>query len=233
VAPLFNHYTPLPQGPLKADILSLARANGVPAGNVWRFDASRQSNRISANVSGFLGTTRISLNDNLLKQGTHDEVLAVMGHEIGHYTMGHTTRLLLLMGLVAIAGFGFMAWGYSWSAARFGDAWQVRGIADIAGLPLLTAWGMTFLFLATPVTNTIVRTAEQQADIFGVNAVRKPDAFANVVLKLSAYRKLDPAPWEEALFYDHPSGRTRIHSMMVWKKEHIGDADIRDTANLP
>ena len=82
-------------------------------------------------------------------------------------------------------------------------------------------------------TNTITRTTEQQADIFGVNAVRKPDAFATVVLKLSSYRKLDPGKWEETIFYDHPSGHTRIQTMMTWKKEHIGDPDIRDTANLP
>ena len=232
VAPLFNHYSPLPDGKLKSDIQSLARANGVPADNVWLVDASRQSKRISANVSGFLGTTRISLNDNLLNQGTHDEVMAVMGHELGHYVLGHTTRLLL-MGLVAIAGFAFMAWGFGWSTAWFGGAWQVREVTDVAGLPLLAAWGMIFLFLATPVTNTIVRTTEQQADIFGVNAVRKPDAFASVTLKLSTYRKLDPGPWEEAIFYDHPSGRTRIHTMMAWKKEHIGDLDVRETADLP
>ena len=98
IAPLYNHYSPLPDGPLKAQILSLARANDVPAGNVWLVDASRQSNRVSANVSGFLGTARISLNDNLLKQGTPDEVLAVMGHEMGHYVMGHVTRDILMFG---------------------------------------------------------------------------------------------------------------------------------------
>ncbi|HXL71312.1 MAG TPA: M48 family metalloprotease, partial [Rhizomicrobium sp.] len=83
IAPLFNHYSPLPDSPLKAQILSLARANDIPADNVWLVDASRQSSRISANVSGFLGTTRISLNDNLLHQGSQDEVLAVLGHEMG------------------------------------------------------------------------------------------------------------------------------------------------------
>ena len=116
IAPLFNHYSPLPDSPLKAQILSLARANDIPADNVWLVDASRQSNRISANVSGFLGTTRISLNDNLLKQGTPDEVLAVLGHEMGHYVMGHTTRgILLLLGLVIVAGFRFRRIGVSGS----------------------------------------------------------------------------------------------------------------------
>ena len=67
--------------------------------------------------------------------------------------------------------------------------------------------------------------------VFGVNAVRKPDAFATMVLKLSSYRKLDPGPLEEMIFYDHPSGRTRIAAMMRWKKEHVGDPDIRDSVS--
>jgi STE24 endopeptidase len=90
-----------------------------------------------------------------------------------------------------------------------------------------------FLVVMTPVTNGITRTMEHQADIFGLNAIRKPDAFSTAMLKLSTYRKLEPGKWEEAIFYDHPSGRTRIHDAMAWKKEHIRDVDIRDTVNLP
>jgi STE24 endopeptidase len=231
IAPLFNHYTPLPDGALKNQILSLARANDIPAGNVWVMDASRQSNRISANVSGFLGTTRITLNDNLLKQGTPDEVLAVLGHEMGHYVMGHTLRALLLSGLLIVAAFTFLHWGFRFAVARFGNAWRVHAIEDVAGLPLLTALASLFFLIATPLTNGIVRTAEHQADIFGLDAVRKPDAFATAMLKLSTYRKLEPGKWEEIVFFDHPSGRTRVMDAMVWKKEHIRDVDIRDTVS--
>jgi STE24 endopeptidase len=233
IAPLFNHYSPLPDSPLKASILSLARANDVPVDNVYLVDASRQSNRVSANVSGFLGTARISLNDNLLKQGTPDEVLAVMGHEMGHYVMGHVTRELLLQSLVILAGFVFLHWGFWFACEVFGGQWQVRQVSEVAGLPLLAALGSLFLFLATPATNSISWVTEYQADIFGLNAVRKPDAFASVMLKLSTYRKLEPGGLEESVFYDHPSGRTRIAAAMRWKKEHIADPDIRDTANLP
>ena len=233
IAPLFNQYTPLPDGALKTRILSLARANDVPAQSVWVMDASKQSNRISANVSGFLGTTRISLTDNLLKQDSADEVLAVMGHEIGHYAMGHTLRLLLLTGLVTIVGFAFVNWGFLIACEIFGGQWQVRKVSDVAGLPLLAALSAIFFFLATPLTNSISRTTEFQADLFGLNAVRKPDAFASVMLKLSTYRKLEPGHWEEVIFFTHPSGRTRIQTAMRWKKEHIADADIRGTAKLP
>lgn len=231
IAPLFNHYAPLPEGSLKSQILSLARANDIPAGNVWVMDASRQTNRISANVSGFLGTTRITLNDNLLKQGTPDEVLAVIGHEMGHYVMGHTLRGLLLSGLLTILAFAFIRWGFLFAVDLFGGQWQVRRVEDIAGLPLLVALGSLFFFLVTPLSNSMVRTAEHQADIFGLDAVRKPDAFATAMLKLSTYRKLEPGKWEEIVFYDHPSGRTRVMDAMVWKKEHIRDADIRDTVS--
>jgi STE24 endopeptidase len=233
IAPLYNHYSPLPASPLKLQILSLARANDVPVDNVWLVDASRQSNRVSANVSGFLGTARISLNDNLLKQGTPDEVLAVLGHEMGHYVMDHVTRELLLEGLVILVGFGFVNWLFAVACDLFGGQWQVRKVSDIAGLPLLAALGTIYLFLATPVTNSISRTTEYQADIFGLDAVRKPDAFATVMLKLSSYRKLEPGKWEEFIFYDHPSGSTRIQAAMRWKKEHIGDPDLRDTAQQP
>ena len=229
IAPLYNNYAPLPDSPLKQEILSLARANGVPADDIWLVDESRQSTRISANVSGFLGTTRVSLNDNLLKQGTPDEVLAVLGHEMGHYVMAHTLRLILLEGLVTIVGFAAVAFAFGFSTGLFGGNWQVRQPGDVAGLPLLVALMSIFLFLAAPVTNSISRSTEQEADVFGVNAVRKPDGFANVVLKLATYRKLDPGGLEEVLFYDHPSGRTRIATMMRWKKEHVRDLDIRDT----
>jgi STE24 endopeptidase len=218
---------------LKKEILSLARANDIPADNVWTFDASRQSNRISANVSGFLGTTRISLNDNLLHQGSHDEILAVLGHEMGHYVMGHVTRGLLLMSLVFLAAFAFVNCGFRIATDLFGGQWQVRRPDDIAGLPLLAALGSLFFFFATPVTNSITRTMEHQADIFGVNAVRKPDAFATVALKLSTYRKLEPGRWEEIIFFDHPSGRSRIRTMMDWKAAHIGDVDMRGTEDIP
>jgi STE24 endopeptidase len=234
IAPVFNKYTPLADGPLKAKILSIARSEGIPADNVYEFDASRQSKRISANVSGFLGTTRISLNDNLLKRSKNQrEIIAVLGHEMGHYVLDHTVRLLLMEGLVFFVGFAFVAWGYGGLTGIFGGNWDVRTIEDPAGLPVLMALMTFFFLLATPVQNTISRTTEAQADIFGVNAVREPDAFAEATLQLSEYRKLDPSPLEEVIFYDHPSGRSRIHMMMQWKAEHLNDWDIKNGPKSP
>ena len=75
----------------------------------------------------------------------------------------------------------------------------------------------------TPVVNTIIRTAEQEADIFGLNASRQPDGFAMAAVQLSEYRKLEPGPVERFVFYDHPSGYDRVHAAMQWKAEHLAD----------
>jgi len=227
IAPLFNHYRPLPESSIKHDILSMAHANGIPATNIYEFDASRQSNRISANVSGFLGTTRISMTDNLMTKGTPSEIKAILGHEMGHYVLNHQALLVTWIGLLWLVGFAFVNWFFGVLVRAFGERWDVRSIDDPAGLPVLVAAATLFLFLATPVENTIVRTVETQADMFGLNAARQPGGFATAALKLSTYRKLDPSPLEEFVFYDHPSGRTRIHTAMRWKAEHLNDPDIK------
>jgi STE24 endopeptidase len=227
IAPLFNTYKSLPESTLRENILSVARANQIPADDVYLFDASRQSKRISANVSGFLGTTRISLNDNLLNRSSERETLAVMGHEMGHYVLDHSVRLLIFLALIVLVGFWFANWAFGALTSLFGGVWNVRDIEDPAGLPVLAAIAAVYLFLTVPIQNTMIRSTEAQADIFGLNAVRQPDGFATATLKLSEYRKLDPSPWEEFVFYDHPSGRSRITMAMQWKAEHMNDPDIK------
>jgi len=227
ISPIFNDYYPLKEGSVKAEILSLARSNGIPVDNVYEFNASRQSKRISANVSGAFGTTRISMTDNLLNRSSPREVYAVLGHEMGHYVLSHNAIGITWFGIVFLMAFAFVNWGYRWLAALFGGNWDVRDIADPAGLPVAIALFTFFLLIATPVTNTITRTLEAQADIFGLNTARQPDGFALATLKLSEYRKLDPSPLEEFVFYDHPSGRSRIFMSMRWKAQHLNDPDIK------
>ncbi len=220
IAPLFNTYTPLPEGPVREQILSMARANGIPAQNVYYFDASKQSKRISANVSGLFGTTRISLNDNLLNRTSPAEIRAVMAHEMGHYVLNHSLKHTIAFSLLMLGGFMFLRWSWDWTATRYGTRFGVRGIDDPAGLPLLVALFSVFFFLATPVSNLIIRTAEVEADYYGLNASREPDGFAEAIFKLAEYRKLEPGALEEAIFYHHPSGYQRILTAMRWKAEH-------------
>lgn len=221
IAPLFNKYTELQEPALRESILSLARANGIPADHVYVFDASKQSTRVSANVSGVLGTMRISLNDNLLRRASPAGVEAVMGHEMGHYVLNHIYESIVFFILVFVAGFAFLRWAFGKAVARWGERWGVRGIADVAGLPLLAAIFSIYFFVLTPFLNTYIRTNEAEADIFGLNSAREPDAFAEVALMLGEYRKLAPGPVEEWIFFDHPSGRNRILMSMQWKAEQM------------
>jgi len=233
IFPLFNKFTKLEDPRIKEPILSMARANGIPATEVYEFDASRQSNRVSANVSGLAGTTRVSLNDNLLKRCTLPEIQATMGHEMGHYVLNHQFKGLVLNGILVVIAFAFLNWGIAASLARWGEHWGVRGITDVAVLPLAVLLLTGFLFVLTPLSNTITRTMEYEADIFGLNASQQPDGEAEIDLKLGEYRKLDPGPLEEVVFYDHPSGRTRITAAMRWKAEHLPTSSLGRVSTNP
>ncbi len=232
VEPLFNTYKPLTDPSIRDPILAMARANQIPVTQVFEVDASRQTRRVSANVAGLLGTTRIALNDNLLKQCTMPEIRAVMAHEMGHYILNHGAKLTIYFGVVALFGFGVARFFFDWALRIWGERWDVRGIADPAGLPLLILIFLTFAFLMTPVLKSIVRTTEREADQFGINTSREPDGEAKVALKLGAYRKLDPSSVEEFIFFDHPSGRARIQMAMDWKAAHLpaGNLDTPEPA---
>src|SRR5947207_1411231 len=232
IEPLFNTYKPLTDPKIRDPILAMARANEIPVKQVFDVDASRQTTRVSANVSGLLGTTRVALNDNLLKQCTLPEIRAVMAHEMGHYVLNHGVKLLTYFGILILVGFALTRILFDAAVTRWGRKWRVRGVADPAGLPLLALIFSTLLFFATPVLNTIVRITEREADAFGINTSREPDGMAKVALKLGAYRKLDPTPLEEFIFFDHPSGRARIRMAMDWKAARLpaGNLDAAEPA---
>jgi STE24 endopeptidase len=226
IAPLFNAYTPMPEGPVKQAVLSMARANGVPADNVYVVDQSRQTNRISANVQGLGPTVRISLNDNLLRKGTPAEIRSVMGHELGHYVLNHVWKAVAFYALIILALFGLLNGLMPGMIARWGARWGITRADDPVTVPI-GGIIVTLAFLAlTPITNSLTRVQEHEADVFGLNTARAPDGFARIAMKLSTYRKLEPGRWEEIIFYTHPSGRTRVETSMRWKAEHLGQPGI-------
>jgi Zn-dependent protease with chaperone function len=233
IEPLFNTYKPLTDPQIRDPILAMARANEIPAEQVFEVDASRQTTRVSANVAGFLGTTRIALNDNLLKQCTLPEIREVMAHEMGHYVLNHGAKLLTYFGIFILIGFALTRNLFDAAVRRCGVEWGVRSIADPAGLPLLVLILSTFVFVLTPFLNTIVRVTEREADAFGINTSREPDGMAKAALKLGAYRKLDPMPLEEFIFFDHPSGRARIRMAMDWKAAHLPAGESASIESVP
>lgn len=216
--PMFNTYKPVEDGPLKQSLLRMAQATGVPAHDVLVFDASRQTTKVSANVSGLFGSAAIRLNDNLLRRTTDAEVRAVTGHEMGHYVLNHIPKMLMMLGMVLLVGFLVAKVVMNASLRRTSAASGVEDVADIAGLPLLIAIFSIFFALATPITNTMIRVQEAEADQFGLALSREPLAFAEGQLRLVEYRKADPGRLEEFWFYSHPSTRSRIFAAMRWRE---------------
>lgn len=224
IAPLFNDYKPLPEGPVREAVLSLARANEIPTDHLEWFDASKQTTRISANVSGLGGVARINLNDNLLDKTSLPEIRAVLGHEMGHYVLNHPFKLAVYFGLLYGVAFVVVHFAVDRALARWGHALGVRDRPDPAGLPLIVAIFSLVWCVLSPFTHTVVRSMEAEADAFGLNAAREPEGFAMAAMRLSTYRKLKPGPTEEFIFYDHPSGYDRVRRAMLWLKENQGEA---------
>jgi STE24 endopeptidase len=226
ISPLFNTYTSLPKGELRDSLLSMARASQIPADDIYVFDASKQTTRISANVSGMMGTTRISLNDNLLKRTSPEEIRAVMGHEMGHYVLNHSLRLVIYISLLLTFGLLFVHFTFDALLTRYGTRWGVSDRGDPAGLPLALALLTVFMTLMTPLNNSITRQAEAEADAFGLAVAGEPHGFATAAMRLSTYRKIHPGDLEEIIFYDHPSGYARVYRSMAWLKENQQDSRV-------
>jgi len=221
IVPIFNKVTRLDDPKIVDPILRLARSNGIPAKDVYTMDASRQTTRMSANVSGFASTMRITLNDNLLRRASTEEIQSVMGHEMGHYVLNHIYKGIMFFFIVTVLAFAYLRWGLDWTLQRWGEKWQIRGVGDTAVLPLVVLLVAIFGFALTPVMNTFTRTQEYEADMYGLNTSRQPDGLAQGAIHLGEYRKMNPGSVEEWIFFDHPSGRNRIYASMRWKAENL------------
>ena len=214
IEPIFNEYEPIPEGEVRDGVLALAAEAGVPETRVFMYDGSRQSNNFTANVSGVGGSARIAISDVALDEAPLDEVLAVTGHEIGHYTSGHIWRMLAVLSIMAMLIFFLMDRTYGWFARRFGSEAE---LSDPRGVPVfLFVFGL-FFSLAEPVFNTLIRTGEIEADIYSLENVGLPDALSAALVKTAEYRYPLAGPVEEAIFYTHPTVENRVRTAMEWK----------------
>jgi STE24 endopeptidase len=214
LAPLFNKFTSLPAGPLKTRLLELAHSQGIPATDVFEVDASRQSGHTNAYVAGLLGTERIVIYDTLLQRDTPDEVVAILGHEMGHYVLHHLRKGLALASLGILVVCGLVRFLYP-KLTRM-------EISDPAGLPLVVLIVSTCSFLSTPVGDGYSRRLEHEADAFGLDVVRDPDAAESAFRKFNAIdlSEYDPPRLIEFWYYTHPSLRHRIEFCEEWRRRH-------------
>ncbi|MFN3558811.1 MAG: M48 family metallopeptidase [Brevundimonas sp.] len=221
IEPLFNTYTPAPNGPVRDAVVALAHKTGTPDDKIYIYDGSKQSDRYTANVSGLFGSARVAMSDVMFAKGADiAEVRGVVGHEMGHYVHMHTLWMTgVLIVLMAI---------FFWLVDRLfepvkrllGGGARIGSVADPAGLPVLAAIAAVLGLLATPAFSTLTRTIEADADQFSLVQANEPDGLAKALIKTAEYRAPSPSAVEEFIFYDHPSVESRVRRAMEWKAAH-------------
>ncbi|MFM7350011.1 MAG: M48 family metalloprotease [Erythrobacter sp.] len=217
IEPLFNDYKPVPPGEVRTALEKIADDVDIPHDRIFMYDGSRQSDRFTANVSGLGPSARIAIADVALKNASLDEVRAVTGHEAGHYKLGHVWRYVVVFPLLAMAFFFLLDRLFSPTARLLGSDARLD---DPRGLPVFAVVGSVLGLLVTPLTNTLTRVGETEADIYSLRTVNEPDALATALVKTAEYRYPRPSPLQEMLFYTHPSVEKRALMAMEWKRAH-------------
>jgi STE24 endopeptidase len=220
IEPIFNKYTPAPAGPVRDQVVAMAKANGIPADKIFVYNGSKQSNAYTANVSGLFGSARVAMSDTMFKQGADlAEVRGVVGHEMGHYAHYHSLWIAGVMSVLAVIAFFLVDRLFAPVSALMG-ADTVRGLADPAGLPILAVILGVLGLLGQPATNSLIRIAESDADQYSLVHFNEPDGLSKALVKTIEYRAATPGRVEEILFYDHPAVGRRIRHAMDWKATH-------------
>ena len=223
--PVFNKFEPLKNQRLKQELLTLASRAGIEGGNVYQVDKSKQTKTMNAYVNGIGPTKRIVMWDTLLAKMTDDEVLAVMGHEMGHYVMWHMWK--------GLAFFIALAFGVYWigqrihdrGIARWGAKWGITGPGDPASVPWLLLILSVISFLLSPIGSGFSRHLEHNADIFSLELTHLNEPMARAFVKLSEDSKSDPDPnaFIEFWRYSHPPIKKRIDFALSYKPWEKGE----------
>jgi len=219
IEPLTSSFTPLPDGPLKHEILMMAREASVPASDIFTDDASHTSRRLNGHVSGLFGSVRVVIDDTALGSSP-PAVEALAAHEMGHYRMGHPLKMVAVASVVATIGFALIALVAPAVQTRYGRFWRGVNLRDSSAIAiywlLFVAWG----FMSDPLTNAYARVQESQADAFSLNLARQPVGLAEFTLQDADIARLQPTLLDVVLFYDHPSDASRIEHAMRWRANH-------------
>jgi STE24 endopeptidase len=203
--PLFNRFTALPEGSLRADVLALAERAGVRVGEVYDVDASRRTTAANAYVTGLGPTKRVVLFDTLVRDFTEAEVRLVIAHELGHQRFRDVTRALVFLGVVA--PFGTLA------VARLGERLTPAG--EERGAALVPATALAAALLAPALTiasNRLSRAVEVRADRFAVELTGDAPSLVDFHRRIAVQNVADPDPprWVRILMGTHPTTMERI-----------------------
>jgi Zn-dependent protease with chaperone function len=210
--PLFNTQRPLADRALEADIRALAERAGMGDATILEVDKSRDTKAVNAYVNGWLGTRRVVLWDTLLAKLDREEVLSVVGHEMGHYVLGHVAQGIAFSSLLVLAGLWLTDRLGRWVIGRFGGRLKLGSFCQLEALPVLLSAGVVVSLVLTPIGFAFSRHMEHEADRFGLELTRLNGPAASAFVKLYETNKGVPRP---ALLYrifraTHPSVADRV-----------------------
>jgi STE24 endopeptidase len=215
ILPLFFKIKPLADKDLYARLTSLAFKCDTAVKGVYEMDMSKKTVKANAALAGLGKTRRIILGDTLLKEFTHDEIEAVLAHELGHHKKGHIMKLLVFGAAANFLGF------YIVSLVFNSLSWHLnlRGIYDLAGFPFLLLIFFFFALIMMPVQNGLNRAFEREADRFALEITGNPDAFISMMGKLGDQNLADREPNRliEIFLYAHPPIGKRLKAAEEFK----------------
>lgn len=215
IDPLFNQFTPLPPSPLRTQIHRLAARAGIPNAPILVADKSKQTDTTNAYVTGIGSSARIVLWDTLLKgknKMPDDQILAIVGHEMGHYVLKHLYLGFAESVLGLLIALPLLQWVVQWLVRRFGPRWRLTGLTDHAAVPVFLLVFHLMSFLADPLTNALSRQIEHAADAYGLAVTQNRVAMAQAFVSLSEQNLDDPypSPFIKFWLYTHPPLGERI-----------------------
>lgn len=224
IAPLYNDFGPMKDPALEEKILALASRAGIDGANVFEVEKSEDTKAVNAYVTGFMGSKRIVLWDTAIEKLAEDELLFVMGHEMGHYVLNHVARFIVLAFFTAFAALYLIHRLSGALLRRFGDRWGVHELSDIASLPLILFMTTAFTLVVMPVLFGITRYHEREADRFGIELTRLNRPAATGFVTLQKENLANPNPgWFFMLWRSsHPSIAQRIEFFNTYRPWETG-----------
>jgi Zn-dependent protease with chaperone function len=230
--PMFHKFRPLQQTnpQLVESIVTLTNRAGVPIprDRMFLMEASEKTNQINAYVTGIGASKRVVVWDNTIKKMTPDEVLFVVGHEMGHYALGHVVKGISFALAVILVGLYLACGALQWALRQWGEQWSVRGQEDWAALAVLLLISSVFGFFAEPIGNGFSRTQEHAADVYGLEVTHGilPDSQEAAAHAFQVMGELDLADPNPSRFitiwlYSHPPLVERLkfaHDYDPWGK---------------
>ncbi len=212
IAPLFNKFGPMKDGALEQKILALAGQAGIAGSRVFEVEKSVDTKAVNAYVTGVFGTKRIVLWDTLIAKLDEKELLVVMGHEMGHYVLGHVARSILLSSVITLLGLFLVDWSGRRLVARYASRLGFDRLSDVASLPLVLMLLEVAFLLLSPVALAYSRQQEHEADQFALDMTRSNHSGARAFVKLQEENLSNPRPGPIFKFFrsSHPSIGDRI-----------------------